>query len=47
MQKNKPFEPAAERDGVQNLIEAQTEGDLEDLEDEFADDPFLEQYRQA
>jgi hypothetical protein len=47
MQKPKAFQPAAERDKVADLIEAEEQEDLEQLEDEFADDSFLEQYRSA
>ena len=45
LQANKPFEPHADRDNVQDLIEAENSDELEQLEDDFADDPFLEQYR--
>jgi len=45
VQKAKAFKPAAERDRVADLIEAEEQEDLEQLEDDFADDSFLEQYR--
>ena len=45
LQKAKAFQPAAEKDKVGELIEAKEQEDLEQLEDDFADDSFLEQYR--
>ena len=45
MQKAKAFQPAAEKDKVDALIEAKDQEELEQLEDDFADDSFLEQYR--
>jgi hypothetical protein len=45
LQKAKAFKPAAERDRVAELIEADEEEDLEQMEDDFAEDSFLEQYR--
>lgn len=45
LQKPKAFQPAPERDKVADLIEAEEASDLDDLEDEFKDDVFLEQYR--
>ena len=45
VQKPKAFQPAAERDKVTDLIEAEDSGDLDELEDDFKDDVFLEQYR--
>jgi len=45
-EKAKAFKPAAERDRVADLIEAEEQEDLEQLEDDFADDSFLEQYRE-
>ena len=47
MQKAKPFSPAQEPDKVTELIEAKDEEALEGLDDDFADDSFLEQYRYA
>ena len=45
LQKPKAFKPAEERDATTELIETQDAEDIEQLEDEFKDDPFLEQYR--
>lgn len=47
LQKPKPFAPAREPDKVRDLIEATGEDELEDLEDDFTDDKFLEEYRQV
>ena len=46
-QKAKAFAPAAEPDRVCNLIEAEDADELEQMDDEFADDQFLEQYRRG
>lgn len=45
LQKAKAFQPAPDRDKVTDLIEAEDSADLDELEDDFKDDVFLEQYR--
>ena len=45
LQKPKAFQPAPERDAITELIEADDTSDLDELEDDFKDDVFLEQYR--
>lgn len=47
MQKPKPFTPAVDKDKVTDLIEARHTVELDDLEEDFQDDPFLEEYRLA
>ena len=43
--KPEPFVPAPDKKKDQTWLDERSEGELDDAEDEFADDHFLEDYR--